>query len=48
MIGVWVVEDGVIGRSSKPILFFDIHAILMVGIGTIAAALIASPPGRPR
>jgi chemotaxis protein MotA len=48
LIGLWVVADGVIRRSANPSLFFDVHAILIVGLGTIAAALIASPPGRLR
>jgi chemotaxis protein MotA len=46
LIGVWVVGDGVIARSAKPVLFFDLHALVIVGFGTVAAALIASPPGR--
>jgi chemotaxis protein MotA len=48
LIGLWVVADGVIRRAANPSLFFDVHAILIVGLGTIAAALIASPPGRLR
>jgi len=46
VLGLGIVAEGVIRRSSNPLLFFDAHALIIVVLGTFAAALIASPPGR--
>ncbi len=47
-LGAWIMTRGAIGQASNPALFFDTHALIIVGLGTLAAALIASPPGRLR
>ncbi len=48
LLGAGIVAEGVIRRSSNPWLFFDSHALIIVVLGTLASALIASPPGRIR
>jgi chemotaxis protein MotA len=45
-LGAWILSRGAIGHAANPALFFDTHAFIIVGLGTFAAALIASPPGR--
>jgi chemotaxis protein MotA len=45
-LGAWILSRGAIGHASNPALFFDAHAFIIVGLGTCAAALVASPPGR--
>jgi chemotaxis protein MotA len=48
LVSGFILVEGVFGRTTKPGLFLDLHALLIVGLGTLAAALIASPPGRLR